>query len=94
MTGPEIERLMTVTVRDRSSEAPWGHGLTSPCVRTVAISATCPKCGGERGEPRNLNQFDDGAYYSVDTWTNPCGHVDYYRDVLAEARELANGGAR
>lgn len=86
---------MTVRVRDRASEKPWGVGFTDPCVRTVTISAACPKCGGERGEPRNLNQAEDGAYYSVDIWTNPCGHVDYYGDVVkeADALEAAKAGA-
>lgn len=87
-----------VRVRDRSAEAPWGHGPTNPCVRTVEIATTCPVCGGERGKPRNLNQCDDGAHYSVDVWDNPCGHVDLYADVVVEARELteadAQGGAR
>jgi hypothetical protein len=78
---------LTVRVRDRSAEAPWGYGLTSPIVRTLTIADTCPRCGGPRGEPSNLNECDDGAYYSVDVWTNPCGHVDLYADVVREARE-------
>lgn len=77
---------MKVRVRDRGSEAPWGHGLTNPIVRTITISDSCPVCGGLRGTPRNLNQCDDGAYYSVDVWDNPCGHLDSYASVLAEAR--------
>lgn len=78
-----------VRVRDRSAEAPWGSGPTSPVIRTVEISATCPRCGGPRGEPRNLNQVDDGAHYSVDVWANPCGHADPYTAVVEEARQLA-----
>lgn len=86
---------MTVTVRDRAAEAPWGCGPTSPVTRTVTISAFCP-CGGRRGEPRGLNSCDDGAYFWVQVWDNPCGHVDFYEQVLAEARELtaSTGGAR
>lgn len=85
---------MTVRVRDRAAEAPWGSGLTSPIVRTVTIAATCPVCGGERGEPRNFNSYDDGVHYSVDIWENPCGHVDMYDAVVGEARalEAASGG--
>ena len=75
----------TVTVRDRSSEAPWGVGLTNPITRTVTISAFCPKCGERRGEPRGSNQCDDGAFYWVQVWTNPCGHIDGYADVIKEA---------
>lgn len=81
--------LMRVRVRDRSCEAPWGHGLINPYVRTVTISTSCPICAGPRGIPRNLNQCDDGAYYSVDVWDNPCGHRDWYEDVVTEARAEA-----
>lgn len=82
---------MTVRVRDRSAERPWGSGPTNPIVRTVTISANCPTCGERRGEPRNLNQHDDGVHYSVDVWDNPCGHVDMYAAVVVEAasRECA-----
>ncbi len=86
-----------VRVRDRSAEAPWGYGLTSPVVRTVEISADCPKCGQPRGERRGLNQCDDGAFYNVEVWDNPCGHVDQYADVVKEAAALksgVNGGDR
>lgn len=80
---------MKVRVRDRSAESPWGSGLTNPVVRTVEISTRCPVCGGGRGVPRNLNQVDDGAHYSVDIWTNPCGHVDAYVAVVKEAARLS-----
>lgn len=78
---------MTVTVRDTDAES-WGHGLTRPITRTVTISAFCPQpgCGQRRGEPRGANLCEDGAYYWVQQWDNPCGHVDYYPNVLAEAR--------
>ncbi|MCF6467381.1 hypothetical protein FAF44_02990 [Nonomuraea sp. MG754425] len=84
---------MTVRVRDRSAESPWGSGPTNPIVRTVTISAYCPVCGELRGTPRNLNQCDDGAHYSSDVWTNPCGHTDMYADVVKEAKELATAQA-
>ncbi|MDF5758560.1 hypothetical protein [Spongiactinospora sp. TRM90649] len=82
---------MTVRVRDRASESPWGSGPTNPIVRTVTISAHCPKCGGPRGVPRNLNTCDDGEHYSVDVWENPCRHVDFYADIVVEARALVDG---
>lgn len=86
---------MTVRVRDRSAESPWGSGPINPVIRSVTIQAACPQCGGPRGVPTNLNQVDDGAYYSVDIWSNPCGHVDAYEAVVKEAREFAaqSGGA-
>lgn len=80
---------MKVTVRDRSAEPAWGTGgLTNPCVRTIEIADNCPKCGEKRGEPQGLNSCDDGAYYWVQIWNNPCGHKDYYVDVIREAAEL------
>ncbi len=83
---------MKVRVRDRSAEAPWGSGLTNPVVRTVEISTDCPVCGGKRGTPTNLNQYDDGVHYSVDIWTNPCRHVDSYAAVVREAARLREAG--
>lgn len=90
MTNPiDTKHTMTVTIRDRSAEAPWGVGPTSPAVRTVTISALCPECGAPRGKPSSLRQHDDGCTYYVDIWTNPCGHHDMYEDVAVEARSLA-----
>ncbi len=88
-TDEKPSTTMRVRVRDRSAEAPWGVGLTSPVVRTVEISTHCPKCGGPRGIPRNLNQYDDGAHYSTDVWTNDCGHTDMYAAVIKEADQLS-----
>lgn len=81
---------MQVTVRDRSTEAAWGSsGLTTPHLRTVTISARCPVCDGPRGVPTGLNSCDDGAFYWVQVWDNPCGHVDQYAAVMTEAAALA-----
>ncbi|MEZ0095037.1 hypothetical protein [Streptacidiphilus sp. EB129] len=90
----ERPATMTVTVRDRSAEAPWGHGPTAPVTRQVTISTRCPACGGLRGEPRGQNSVDDGAHYWVQTWTNDCGHVDSYATVIAEVGALSAGEAR
>lgn len=82
---------MTVTIRHRAAEAPWGVGLTSPAVRKVTISAYCWQCGERRGEPRGRNQCDDGAYYWTQVWDNPCRHVDNYATAAREAAALAAG---
>ena len=79
---------MTVTVRDRSSETPWGIGLTTPVTKTITFSASCPCCGEQRGEPFGINSCDDGAFYWVQGWNNPCGHLDTYVAVLEEARQM------
>lgn len=73
---------MTVRVIDRSG---WGTSAPYPAIRRVEISASCPVCGGRRGEPRNRNFHEDGQWLSCDVWENPCGHVDMYEAVLAEA---------
>jgi hypothetical protein len=83
-----LSETMTVTVRDRAAESPWGSGMTSPRTREVTISAFCAVCGGRRGEPTGQNLCDDGAFYWVQAWTNPCRHSDYFTRVLAEARVL------
>lgn len=80
---------MRITVRDRASESAWGSGPTNPRTRTVTISAFCPTCGARRGQPRGLNTCDDGTFYWVQVWDNPCGHVDHYVDVIREADERA-----
>ncbi|MBB6172229.1 hypothetical protein HNR23_002289 [Nocardiopsis mwathae] len=76
---------MTVRIRDRAAEAPWGSGPLRPVTRTVTISATCPRCGGPRGTPRVFNQHDDGEWYATHVWDTPCGHIDSYAAVAKEA---------
>lgn len=86
---------MRVTVVDReATNRAWGTpGLFTVLTRTVEISDTCPVCGGPRGEPTKRAFCEDGHHYSVDCWSNPCGHIDSYRDVLRELAEgVANNG--
>ena len=83
---------MKVTVIDRAAQsADWGHGLMimERYLRTVEIGDKCPKCGGERGTPYFSRFCEEGDFYSVSNWSNPCGHVDMYEEVLAEARTAA-----
>ena len=56
----------------------------------VTISANCPLCGERRGMPRNLSFFENGSWYSCDTWDNPCGHIDKHKNVLMEAHALGH----
>ena len=77
---------MRVTVHDRFREAQaWGCGHSGIPLRTVEIATVRPKCGGPRGEPRLNRYCEDGEFYDVHNWTNPCGHVDMYSAVLREA---------
>lgn len=79
---------MRVTVRDRAAEAAaWGKpGLFTPILRTVTISDRCPRCGEQRGNPVLRPFYEDGVHFGVDCWTNLCGHIDAYADILAESR--------
>jgi hypothetical protein len=72
---------MTVRVIDRGTSRSY-EGLR---IRQVNISAYCLKDGQRRGEPRGHHFSEDGEWYTCDRWTNPCGHVDMYDDVLVEA---------
>lgn len=85
---------MTVRVGDRSS---WSYGRVLP-VLTVTIPAVCPRCGGPRGEPEEL-EFSEWVLhrgkvtYSTHRWFNPCGHVDLHQDVVREARALESSAS-
>lgn len=90
-------RTLTVRICDRGA----GRDYVGVTIRTVTIPANCPVCGGPRGVDadgnatvRNHNFSEDGDWYSVDRWSNPCGHSDMYADVLREARAYAGGGGR
>jgi len=51
----------------------------------VRLRWVCPICGKPRGEIKEGKSYDGSLPLSVDTWENPCGHVDKYADVLKEA---------
>ena len=55
-------------------------------VKKIRISAICPKCGAPRGKvfSHNMRSYDGSLWVTCDGWKNPCGHVDYYRDVAKE----------
>lgn len=51
----------------------------------VEIADTCPVCGGKRGKPYNHSFHEDGDWFNVNRWDNPCGHVDTYESVYKES---------
>ena len=77
---------MKVTVVDRAHmDATYGQpGFAGVALRTVEISNRCPQCGGPRGAPAKNRYHEWGEFYYADNWTNPCGHLDKYSDVLKE----------
>jgi hypothetical protein len=51
----------------------------------IEISDKCPVCGGKRGKPYGYNFYDDGDWFWVNRWDNPCGHLDKYADCIKES---------
>ena len=83
---------MDVLVPDRALQDQfWGNGYRSinQIIRRVTISDFCPKCGQKRGKPALKRFCEDGEWYDVSCWQNPCGHIDKYQDVIAEAEHAA-----
>ncbi|MEU7092939.1 hypothetical protein [Kitasatospora aureofaciens] len=81
---PPLPDRMTVRICDRGD----GRDYVGVRIVSVTISTRCAVCGGPRGwdTVRNHNFHEDGDWYAVDRWTNPCGHIDMYAAVLTEAR--------
>lgn len=52
----------------------------------VKLNWTCPICGKPRGDIKKVKSYDGSLWMICDGWDNPCGHVDRYYDVLAEAK--------
>lgn len=55
---------------------------------TIEIGVNCPVCGGKRGEPKKHRFKECGEWFTVDTWVNPCGHIDDYKSCINEAEQL------
>ena len=80
---------MIVRVVDREATARmWGQGRVLLVLADIETSDRCPKCGGPRGTSHRQRFCEDGEYYEVDCWANPCGHVDSYHDVILDGRRL------
>lgn len=54
----------------------WLHGT-----KTVKVEWECPTCGQGMGEPKLESFCEDGEFYSVHVWDNPCGHLAKYKDL-------------
>lgn len=52
---------------------------------SVTLLWECPVCGGPRGEVEQVVSYDGSLRVHCDGWVNPCGHVDSYDSVRAEA---------
>lgn len=82
--APAVPTTMAVRVRHDGD----GPGYEGVGILTVTVDTACPRCGAPRGfdtiRPHVFRH--DGETFEVDVWDNPCGHVDLYPDVVAEAR--------
>jgi hypothetical protein len=79
-TRSETPRTKTVTIR--ACVEHWGRQK-----RSVVLKWIFPECGGPRGKKiyHDAQSYDGGFWMYVDGWSNPCGHIDTYNDVRAEA---------
>jgi hypothetical protein len=71
---------VTVVKRDSSKDI-----VSTPAIE---INDNCPVCGKPRGKPSGYNFWEDGSWHWCNIWNNPCGHIDYYADVIKEAEAL------
>ena len=55
---------------------------------TIEIADVCPICREKRGTPYPHRFCEDGEWYVVDKWENPCGHLDKYKDCYYEYKKL------
>lgn len=54
----------------------------------ITIGDNCPICNEKRGKPYVHHFSEDGEWFSVNRWDNPCGHLDKYGDVWREFKQL------
>jgi hypothetical protein len=52
--------------------------------RVISVPWKCLECGGPRGKPVKGFSYDGSRTLLVDTWTNPCGHVETFARVRLE----------
>lgn len=77
---PEENSTRTVTIPAREQHG----GLDSI---TVALPWVCRECGAPRGEPFTSMSWDGSRQLAVDSWSNPCGHVELYCEVRRDIEE-------
>lgn len=74
-----------------------GTNYEPPLCKYIHIAAHCPACGQRRGTPELRRISADGLWVNCHVWSNPCGHVDQYVFLLAEAeviKELRKANTR
>ncbi|NSW52178.1 MAG: hypothetical protein HPY85_06715 [Anaerolineae bacterium] len=74
------ERKPVKSVRIPATKFHEGFGAVE-----VRLHWLCPVCGGPRGEIHPARSYDGSRILYCDGWSNPCGHVDTYKDCRVEA---------
>lgn len=82
-----MQNKMKVTIMYRNNFHGGDGWIYHPL--TVDISNKC-YCGWLRGTPSSYTFYEDGEWYTVDTWHNPCGHLDTYKNVYLESLRIKN----
>lgn len=83
----EVEMVAAPPTRTVTIPSCAEHGGFEWNKVTLTLKWICPKCGGARGEPFLTCSYDGSRRLAgVHGWRNPCGHVDGYGDVRAEAQ--------
>lgn len=64
------------------------HAGYSSNLGTFEIEDKCPKCNKPRGKIFEAISYDGSRRLHVDSWINPCGHIDLYEDVRKEGKRV------
>lgn len=73
----EVPQTRTVTV--------FGPPFDGSNLVNLTLPWTCPRCGGDRGEPRLMTWHLNSGPVQVHGWRNGCGHLDTAPAVIEEA---------
>jgi len=80
MSDVDVEsRQVKIVERHRDVSRPFSR------IVLVELPWVCPRCGGPRGEPEVGLAFTGSHRMYPHQWTNPCGHRDWSKNLLAEA---------
>ena len=71
----ELSKVKKIIIPNRDKQG-WLHGT-----KEVVAVWECPVCKQEMGEPKWMRFCEDGEFYTVNVWTNQCGHIAKYSQL-------------